>query len=158
MEYRLIIQGDHGAGKSALTIQFQENRFISENEPTIEDRHNNAIVIDDETCILHILDTDNTEYPAHRDALLRIGQTFVFVYSIASRFSFEEINTFIEQTVKVKDSDKIPMILVGNKSDLEEERQVTTVEGQDLAKLLECPFFETSSFRVQRFFPSVFYL
>ena len=45
----------------------------------------------------------------------------------------------------MKDEDKVPMVVVGNKSDLEEERQVTTAEGQDLSKSFGCPFFETSA-------------
>jgi GTPase KRas protein len=45
----------------------------------------------------------------------------------------------------VKDKDKVPMIVVGNKCDLENERQVTTGEGQDLARSFGCPFMETSA-------------
>ena len=67
------------------------------------------------------------------------------VYAITSRSSFDEIVTFKEQILRVKDKDKVPMVLVGNKCDLESERQVTTGEGQDLAKSFGCPFFESSA-------------
>ena len=53
--------------------------------------------------------------------------------------------TFKDQILRVKDKDKVPMVLVGNKCDLESERQVTTTEGQDLAKSFGCPFFESSA-------------
>ena len=51
----------------------------------------------------------------------------------------------MEQILRVKDVAEVPMILVGNKCDLEEERDVTTSEGKELAKLFNCPFFETSA-------------
>ena len=61
---------------------------------------------------------------------MRTGQGFLMVYSITSRSSFDEITSFREQILRVKDADKAPMVLVANKSDLENERQVTTGEGQ----------------------------
>ena len=76
---------------------------------------------------------------------MRTGQGFLMVYSITSRSSFDEITSFREQILRVKDADKSPMVLVANKSDLENERQVTTGEGQDLAKSFSIPFMETSA-------------
>ncbi len=67
------------------------------------------------------------------------------VYSITSRSSFDEINAFRDQILRVKDKDKVPMVLAGNKCDLASERQVTSNEGHELAKLFGCPFFETSA-------------
>jgi len=46
---------------------------------------------------------------------------------------------------RVKDAEKVPMVLVGNKCDLDAERQVTTQEGEERAKQWACPFFETSA-------------
>ena len=76
---------------------------------------------------------------------MRTGQGFLMVFSITSRSSFDEITSFREQILRVKDADKAPMVLVANKSDLENERQVTTGEGQDLAKSFSVPFMETSA-------------
>ncbi len=67
------------------------------------------------------------------------------VYSITARTSFEEIATFREQILRVKDADKVPLVLVGNKCDLEREREVSTQEGKELAKSFDCPFLETSA-------------
>lgn len=57
---------------------------------------------------------------------MRNGEGFILVYSITSRLSFEEISTFFEQIRRVKDRDSFPMVLVGNKCDLESERQVSS--------------------------------
>jgi GTPase SAR1 family protein len=57
-----------------------------------------------------------------RDQYMRTGQGFVMVYSIVSRASFEEITSFREQILRVKDKDHVPVLLAGNKCDLERER------------------------------------
>lgn len=63
-----------------------------------------------------------------RDQYMRHGQGFLLVYSVTDRRSFEEVLTFYNQIYKAQDRDftsKIPLVLVGNKCDLESERQVT---------------------------------
>jgi GTPase KRas protein len=145
-EYKLVIVGGGGVGKSALTIQLIQNHFIDEYDPTIEDSYRKQVTIDEETCLLDILDTaGQEEYSAMRDQYMRTGQGFALVYAITSRSSFDEISSFRDQILRVKDKDKVPMVLVGNKCDLESERQVTTSEGQELAKTFGCPFFESSA-------------
>ena len=56
---------------------------------------------------------------------MRTGEGFLLVYSITSRQSFEEITTFQQQILRVKDKDYFHMVVVGNKCDLEGEREVT---------------------------------
>lgn len=145
-EYKLVIVGGGGVGKSALTIQLIQNHFIDEYDPTIEDSYRKQVTIDNETCLLDILDTaGQEEYSAMRDQYMRTGQGFICVYAITSRSSFDEISSFREQILRVKDEDKVPMVVAANKCDLESERQITTAEGQDLAKSFGCPFYETSA-------------
>ena len=76
---------------------------------------------------------------------MRPGEGFLLVYSVTSRNSFEEIMLFQETILRVKDQDYFPVILVGNKCDLEFERQVGTSEGRELARRFKCPFIETSA-------------
>lgn len=145
-EYKLVVVGGGGVGKSALTIQLIQNHFIEEYDPTIEDSYRKQVTIDGEPCLLDILDTaGQEEYSAMRDQYMRTGQGFLLVYSITSRSSFDEIASFREQILRVKDKDFVPMVIVGNKVDLENERMVSTVEGRDLAKSFNVPFMETSA-------------
>jgi len=133
-------------GKSALTIQLIQNHFIDEYDPTIEDSYRKQVNIDDETCLLDILDTaGQEEYSAMRDQYMRTGQGFLCVFAITSRTSFDEVSSFREQILRVKDADKVPLVICGNKCDLESERQVSKSEGSDLAKSFDCPFMETSA-------------
>jgi GTPase KRas protein len=80
-----------------------------------------------------------------RDAYMRAGEGFLLVYAINSHYSFEEVVNFREQALRVKDKDYVTVVLVGNKCDLESERQVSKEEGTELAQRWKCPFFETSA-------------
>ena len=66
---------------------------------------------------------------------MRTGEGFLLVYSITSRNSFDEISTFHQQILRVKDRDHFPVVVVANKCDLEYERQV----GMNGAPSLPCP-------------------
>ena len=80
-----------------------------------------------------------------RDQYVQGGEGFVLVYAINSRDSFDEIANFREMILRAKDSDNFPILLVGNKCDLEKEREVSLQEGKDLAKSFGIPFLETSA-------------
>ncbi|RXK38308.1 Ras-like protein 1 [Tremella mesenterica] len=135
-----------GVGKSALTIQFIQSHFVDEYDPTIEDSYRKQCVIDDEVALLDVLDTaGQEEYGAMREQYMRTGEGFLLVYSITSRSSFEEVSTFHQQILRVKDKDYFPVLLVGNKIDLEYERQVQVSEGRELAKRFGAAFVETSA-------------
>lgn len=79
---------------------------------------------------MDVLDTaGQEEYSAMREQYMRTGEGFLLVYSITSRQSFEEIMTFQQQILRVKDKDYFPIIVVGNKCDLEKERAVSEEGG-----------------------------
>jgi small GTP-binding protein len=94
---------------------------------TVADSYRKQCVIDDEVALLDVLDTaGQEEYSAMREQYMRTGEGFLLVYSITDRQSYEEIMTFQQQILRVKDKDYFPMIVVGNKCDLDGERQVST--------------------------------
>ncbi|CAI4783506.1 CDG_1a_G0050190.mRNA.1.CDS.1 [Saccharomyces cerevisiae] len=145
-EYKIVVVGGGGVGKSALTIQFIQSYFVDEYDPTIEDSYRKQVVIDDKVSILDILDTaGQEEYSAMREQYMRTGEGFLLVYSVTSRNSFDELLSYYQQIQRVKDSDYIPVVVVGNKLDLENERQVSYEDGLRLAKQLNAPFLETSA-------------
>uniref|UniRef100_A0A6I8NAC9 small monomeric GTPase n=1 Tax=Ornithorhynchus anatinus TaxID=9258 RepID=A0A6I8NAC9_ORNAN len=144
-EYKLVVVGAGGVGKSALTIQLIQNHFVDEYDPTIEDSYRKQVVIDGETCLLDILDTaGQEEYSAMRDQYMRTGEGFLCVFAINNSKSFADINLYREQIKRVKDSDDVPMVLVGNKCDLP-TRTVDTKQAHELAKSYGIPFIETSA-------------
>ena len=102
---------------------------------SVLDSYRKQCVIDDEVALLDVLDTaGQEEYSAMREQYMRTGEGFLLVYSITSRQSFEEIVTFQQQILRVKDKDYFPIIVVGNKCDLENERQVSTEGEQSIVQ------------------------
>jgi GTPase KRas protein len=145
-EYKLVVVGGGGVGKSALTIQLIQSHFVDEYDPTIEDSYRKQCTIDGEQTLLDVLDTaGQEEYSAMREQYMRTGEGFLLVYSINSRNSLEELSSFYEQILRVKDSEHVPVLIVGNKCDLEIERQVSYDEGKALANRFGCKFIETSA-------------
>ncbi|CAD6581445.1 MAG: Ras GTPase ras2 [Cyphobasidiales sp. Tagirdzhanova-0007] len=145
-QYKLVVLGDGGVGKTALTIQLCLNHFIESYDPTIEDSYRKHAVIDNEPCLIEILDTaGQEEYTALRDQWIREGDGFLIVYSITSRATFDRVEKFRHQILRVKDSSAVPIIVVGNKQDQAAERDVSKDEAALLAKRLGCEFVETSA-------------
>lgn len=145
-EYKLVVLGSGGVGKSALTVQFVQGIFVEKYDPTIEDSYRKQVEVDGQQCMLEILDTAGTEqFTAMRDLYMKNGQGFLLVYSITAQSTFNDLTELREQILRVKDTDDVPMLLVGNKCDLEDERVVGKDQGQNLARIFSCAFLETSA-------------
>merc|ERR1711916_190088 len=145
-EYKLVVLGSGGVGKSALTVQFVQNIFVDKYDPTIEDSYRKQTEIDGIQCLLEILDTAGTEqFTAMRDLYMKDGQGFVLVFSIVAKSTFTDLNDIRDQIVRVKDTDNFPSILVGNKCDLEDQRVVSKNDAQDLASKWGSSFMECSA-------------
>jgi len=87
------------------------------------------------------------EYSAMREQYMRSGEGFVLVFAINYLGQvLKRIQTFYQQILRVKDTDFIPpMTLVGNKCDMENEQEISTTEGKDLARKMNAKFVETSA-------------
>lgn len=59
-EYKLVVLGSGGVGKSALTVQFVQGIFVEKYDPTIEDSYRKQVEIDGQQCMMEILDTAGT--------------------------------------------------------------------------------------------------
>eukprot|EP00026_Physarum_polycephalum_P014191 Phypoly_transcript_14680.p1 GENE.Phypoly_transcript_14680~~Phypoly_transcript_14680.p1 ORF type:complete len:196 (+),score=30.30 Phypoly_transcript_14680:197-784(+) len=144
--YKLVLVGSGGVGKSCLTIQFIAQRFVDEYDPTLEDSYRKQTTVDGEEVILDIYDTAGQEdFSAVRDQYMRTGHGFLCVYSITYSQSFREVSKLHSHILKVKDLDYVPFVLAGNKCDLTEYREVPKADGEALAKKLGCKFLETSA-------------
>jgi len=128
---KLVIMGGGGVGKSALTIQYTSNVFMGKYNPTIEETYTKNITVDENPFVLEIVDTAGTEqFAAMRDLYIKTGHGFMLVFSLVMQTTITDVSKMQSQIVKVKDSQDVPMILVGNKCDLEDKREVTTADGQ----------------------------
>ncbi|XP_073082030.1 ras-related protein R-Ras isoform X1 [Manis javanica] len=122
--HKLVVVGGGGVGKSALTIQFIQSYFVSDYDPTIEDSYTKICTVDGVPARLDILDTaGQEEFGAMREQYMRAGHGFLLVFAINDRQSFNEVGKLFTQILRVKDRDDFPIVLVGNKADLETQRQ-----------------------------------
>eukprot|EP00695_Tsukubamonas_globosa_P002632 TRINITY_DN380_c0_g1_i1.p2 TRINITY_DN380_c0_g1~~TRINITY_DN380_c0_g1_i1.p2 ORF type:complete len:211 (-),score=89.44 TRINITY_DN380_c0_g1_i1:46-678(-) len=145
-EYKIVVLGSGGVGKSALTIQFVHGSFVEKYDPTIEDSYRKQVEVDGTAYMMDILDTaGQEEYSAMKDTYMRNGQGFILVYSVTDATSFDDLKSLYQQLVRTKGEEEIPIVLCGNKADLEDERSVKTEEGEKLAAEWKCRFFETSA-------------
>ncbi|KPJ16696.1 Ras-related protein Rap-2a [Papilio machaon] len=145
-EFKVVVLGSGGVGKSALTVQFVSGCFMEKYDPTIEDFYRKEIEVDNSPCVLEILDTAGTEqFASMRDLYIKNGQGFVVVYSLTNHQTFQDIKPMKELITRVKGSERVPILLVGNKADLEHQREVSQAEGSSLAQMWGCPFFEGSA-------------
>lgn len=80
-----------------------------------------------------------------RDLYMKNGQGFVLCYSITSQSTFNDLMDLYEQILRVKDTQEVHLVLVGNKCDLDNERVVGRELGQSLARTFNCAFLETSA-------------
>ena len=164
-QYKVVMLGSGAVGKSAITVQMVSGHFLSSYDPTIEDSYRTTININNKDIILNIIDTaGQEEFYALRDQYIRSGDGYIIVFSITSVTSFLEVNAIKEQLNMVLDVDNntlIPIILVGNKCDLEEYRQVQSSDAQRLAEEWKVKYFETSAknkTNINRIFEELIYL
>ncbi|KAL7648420.1 UNVERIFIED_CONTAM: hypothetical protein RMT77_000326 [Armadillidium vulgare] len=144
--YKIVVVGGGGVGKSALTIQFIQSYFATDYDPTIEDSYTKQCVIDEIVAKLDILDTaGQEEFSAMREQYMRSGEGFLLVFSVIDRNSFEELLRFHKQILRVKDRDEFPMLMVGNKADLEHQRVISFDEAQNFARQHKLPYIECSA-------------
>jgi Ras-related protein Rap-2C len=145
-EYKVVVLGSGGVGKSALTVKFVSGKFVEKYDPTIEDFYRKEIQVDGQPSVLEILDTAGTEqFASMRDLYIKNGHGFLVIYSVTSLQTFQDIKTMKEQIMRVKATDKVPLLLVGNKCDLERQREVRVQDGQQLAESWGCQFLEASA-------------
>lgn len=123
-----------------------DSQFVEDYEPTKADSYRKKVVLDGDECQIDILDTAGQEdYAAIRDNYFRSGEGFLCVFSITEPESFAATSEFREQILRVKSDENIPFLLVGNKADLEDKRQVSTDEAKAKAEEWNVPYVETSA-------------
>jgi len=145
-EFNVVVLGSGGVGKSCLTAQFVHNEWIESYDPTIEDSYRTQVSVDGRQVVLEILDTAGTEqFVAMRDLYMKAGQGFLLVFSITSQSSLYELASLRQEIIRMKDDEDIPMVIVGNKSDLEDQRAVARTKVFSISQQWGAPYYEASA-------------
>ena len=143
---KVVLLGYGAVGKSALTQRFVNGSFMQNLDPTVEDVYQKEVKVKNHLEVLDILDTAALEsFISMIDLYIRNGEGFMLVYSITSKQSFLDIQHMRSKIQKIKGVSFVPMILVGNKCDLDSHREVSFDDGEKLSKEWDVPFYETSA-------------
>lgn len=134
-------------GKSSVTVQFVQGVYVESYDPTIEDSYRKQIEVDGRACDLEILDTAGVaQFTAMRELYIKSGKGFLLVYSVTDENSLKELLALREQVLRIKDSDNVPMVLIGNKCDLDDDRVLSIDDGIQVSQQWGLvPFYETSA-------------
>ncbi|XP_007532414.1 ras-like protein family member 12 isoform X2 [Erinaceus europaeus] len=141
LEVNLAVLGRRGVGKSALTVKFLTKRFISEYDPNLEDTYSSEETVDHQPVLLRVMDTADPDTPRNCERYLDWAHAFLVVYSVDSRPSFECAACYLELLAPRAR----PALLLGNKLDMAQYRQVCEAEGAALAGRFGCQFLEVSA-------------
>ncbi len=115
-------------------------------EPTKADSYRKTLVLGGSECQIDILDTAGQEdYAVVRDNYFRSGEGFLCIFSLVDRESFAGVSEIRESVLRVKVDGQTPLILVGNKSDLQDSREVSHEEAESTARSWGVPYIETSA-------------
>eukprot|EP00050_Salpingoeca_kvevrii_P000778 m.155783 g.155783 ORF g.155783 m.155783 type:complete len:309 (+) comp10207_c0_seq3:382-1308(+) len=140
--------GQGAVGKTSLVVQWVNNRHVFETEydPTVEDNYVIERSFRDRQLEVNVIDTSGQEeFHAMRDAYIKECDGLILVYAINERSSFKELSQIVAAIKRIKESDIFPCVLVEQKCDLEDEREVSHEEGAALARQLRCPLVSTSA-------------
>ena len=148
--FKTIVVGDGGVGKTALTIRFSKDFFTEDYKMTIGvDFHVKTITIDTSEgelrCKLQIWDTGGQErFSSIRPMYYRGSLGALVIYDLTNYESFEHLPQWIEE-IRANIKNEIPLLLVGNKSDLTSQRAVTREEINDFTRKFNLYYMETSA-------------
>ncbi|KAK7206812.1 ras-2 [Myxozyma melibiosi] len=143
---KIAVVGSRAVGKSSMTVQFVEEHFVESYYPTIENQFSKIIRYKGQDYATEILDTAGQDEFSIMNQKHSIGvHGYVIMYSITSRASFEMVRVIRDKILNSTGTETIPMIIVGNKSDLGAQRKVETAEAKALSEEFNCPFIETSA-------------
>ena len=149
-KFKIVFLGEQNTGKTALALRGHKNTFDPSYTATIGiDYYNKTVETDNQTIRLQIWDTAGQEqFRSLSPAYIRSSVFAVVVYSVDNRDSFSELDywvNMIRQEWPVNREKKNDIIIIGNKSDLVDVRQINIEEGESKAKQLGCLFLETIS-------------
>uniref|UniRef100_A0A8C3UNU5 Rab6 n=1 Tax=Catharus ustulatus TaxID=91951 RepID=A0A8C3UNU5_CATUS len=146
-KFKLVFLGEQSVGKTSLITRFMYDSFDNTYQATIGiDFLSKTMYLEDRTVRLQLWDTAGQErFRSLIPSYIRDSTIAVVVYDITSELEFfQQTSKWIDDVRTERGSDVIIM-LVGNKTDLADKRQITTEEGEQRAKELNVMFIETSA-------------
>ena len=146
MIFNIVLIGDTSVGKTNILSKYLSNEFDPDSKATVGVEFGTKdFKIDNNIVKVQIWDTAGQErYRSITNAYYKGAKGSLLVYDITNPKSFENLDKWLSD-LKTNGEEKISIILIGNKSDLEEERKITTEQGKEKAEFYKLAFMETSA-------------
>eukprot|EP00808_Paulinella_micropora_P011203 g16446.t1 len=144
--FKLVLIGDSGVGKSCLLLRFADDNFTDSFISTIGvDFRFSTVTIDKKTVKLQIWDTAGQDrFRSITSAYYRSADGVIMVYDVTSSESFEHVEEWLSEVDRFA-NENTSKLLIGNKADLTDEKQVTAETAEGFAEKVGIPFIETSA-------------
>ncbi|KAG5192042.1 ras family-domain-containing protein [Tribonema minus] len=144
---KIALLGFTGVGKTSLATRFVQGSFVDMYNPTITNTFHTSVNFGKKTLATEILDTAGLDGHTQISRHASVGvHGYLMLYSTISRNSFENIKNINENLMHtLGDLPDVARVLVGTMMDLSDQRQITTQQGQELAREWGVPFMECSA-------------
>ncbi|KAM6430145.1 GTP-binding protein RAD [Liasis olivaceus] len=143
--YKVMLLGEHGVGKTSLARIFGGVEDCPDADEA-GNTYDRSIIVDGEEASLVVFDIwEQDESQWLQNHCMKMGDAYIIVYSVTDKVSFEKASELRIQLRRARQTEDIPIILVGNKSDLVRSREVSVDEGRACAVVFDCKFIETSA-------------
>ncbi|PWY97958.1 putative YPT6-GTP-binding protein of the rab family [Testicularia cyperi] len=145
-KFKLVFLGEQSVGKTSLITRFMYDTFDNTYQATIGiDFLSKTMYLEDRTVRLQLWDTAGQErFRSLIPSYIRDSSVAVVVYDITNRASFQNTSKWVDD-VRAERGNDVIIVLVGNKTDLSDKRQVTTEEAEKKAQEFNVMFIETSA-------------
>ena len=146
MIFKIVLIGDTSVGKTNILSKYLTDEFDAKSKATVSVEFSvKNFKIENNIVKVQIWDTAGEErYRSITNAYYKGAKGSLLVYDITNKKSFENVEKWISD-LKANADEDISMILLGNKTDLEDKRVVTTEEGKNKAEFYNLTFMETSA-------------
>jgi len=146
MPIKIMVLGNTAVGKTSFILKYTENTFQEVHLSTMGiDYKEKHIIIEGKKYRLSVYDTtDQERYKSLAFSLIKNTDGIILIYDVTNESSFKAVPDWI-QSAREKKGENYPMIILGNKIDLEDERKVKTEDGEELAQKYGLDFYEISN-------------
>ena len=158
--YKILLLGDSTVGKTCFLLRYTDDTFLDLHMATIGlDYRLKTMILDDHRIVkVQLWDTAGQDkFRAITRNYYKGARGIILIYDVTNIKSFENIKKWINE-IKEEISEKVTIVLIGNKIDNEGERKISKDQGEKLANEYGVTFFETSAKTGQGINESVFYL
>jgi small GTP-binding protein len=136
--YRIVVMGGAGVGKTCLLNRLLYNKFLADYKATVEEMYSEDYLLDGQAITLDFLDTSGAyEFPAMRKLYINSADAFILAYSVDDAASFEEVSRLRDQVIEEKQDAMTPIVIVGNKADVDDSGRKVQRETAEITALVE---------------------